>query len=843
MRHALLAAVALVFLQAGAHAADRFVATPTAGLHLPAAPLVGRASATDTVSNPANLVFLGDWAIGAAAVVDREAEAEAPGSGVGVYAAVPVKIPFLPAMAFGVSVEQLLPDRLALAPDPGHALRASIAWAFALSPDVALGLTWHRFRDDDAGPLDGISTADLGVAAHFGANLGAAIVVRDVGTPRVEGLATQRRYQVELTWRPTGSARFEIAGFAQLGERRLDVDGGLRVGWRPIDGLWLGAELAAERRDRLIDPAFDSGGSTRTYGLRGSLGLELSFGAVGAAAYATFARAADGHGAVLGGSVVARWSGEPQKALVGPGDYMARVEIDGDYGSARLTTLLLGLRRLERDPACRAVLLVIGDLGGGFATAQELRDAIGRLKQAGKKVVASLVAATTRAYYVAVAADQVLLDAGGGIRLQGLSGASMYFKELFDRLGIVAQFEKYAEYKSAPEAYTREGPSAEAKLMHDALFDDTYAHLVADLAADRHRSVAEIKAIIDAGPYTAAEAGKAGLVDAVVEGEDLDGAVAQAVGGRLWPLGAPARTTDERWARPKIAVIYIDGDIVDGKSRVIPIIGTHLVGGDTIAKAVSWARTNPDIEAVVLRIDSPGGSALASELMAREIKATRAVKPVIVSMGDVAASGGYFAAAYGDVVFAEPGTITGSIGIFTGKVDLSGLLGKLGITIAMTTRGAHADQDSLYRPYTDEERQRLKEKLGYYYHRFLNTVATGRNMTVAQVDKIARGRVWTGAQAMGIHLVDKQGGVVDAIGLAKARAGYGEDDEVEIVSLPAPSSSLLGELLELAGRAGSTEMTIADLPGAELLRLLPWSVLLADDGEALARLDLVLLGD
>jgi protease-4 len=125
----------------------------------------------------------------------------------------------------------------------------------------------------------------------------------------------------------------------------------------------------------------------------------------------------------------------------------------------------------------------------------------------------------------------------------------------------------------------------------------------------------------------------------------------------------------------------------------------------------------------------------------------------------------------------------------------------------------------------------------------LKTVATGRNMTVAQVDKIARGRVWTGAQAMGIHLVDKQGGVVDAIGLAKARAGYGEDDEVEIVSLPAPSSSLLGELLELAGRAGSTEMTIADLPGAELLRLLPWSVLLADDGEALARLDLVLLGD
>jgi protease-4 len=275
----------------------------------------------------------------------------------------------------------------------------------------------------------------------------------------------------------------------------------------------------------------------------------------------------------------------------------------------------------------------------------------------------------------------------------------LYYKGLLEKLGVLAQFEKIEEYKSAPEAFTREGPSDEARLVRDALFDDTYRQFLADVAADRKVTPDTVKAWVDAGPYTAEEAGKAKLVDVVVEPAEAELAVAQALGGRLYPVGAgkpPAR--DPRWGYPKIAVIYIDGDIIDGKSRSVPVIGQKLVGGETVAQAIVQARFDPDVVAIVLRIDSPGGSALASEVMAREVLETRGVKPILVSMGDVAASGGYFAAAYGELVYAMPGTITGSIGIFTGKVDVSGLLAKLGVGVDLTKRGAHADQESFYRP-------------------------------------------------------------------------------------------------------------------------------------------------
>jgi len=283
-------------------------------------------------------------------------------------------------------------------------------------------------------------------------------------------------------------------------------------------------------------------------------------------------------------------------------------------------------------------------------------------------------------------------------------------------------------------------------------------------------------------------------------------------------------------------VIYVDGDITDGESKTIPVIGQTLAGGQTLIDALTAARNDPRVGAIILRIDSPGGSALASELISREVFATRGVKPIICSLSDLAASGGYFVAAGCDVIFAEPMTITGSIGIFYGKFDVGGLAHKLGVTTDTFKRGKRADLESMFRPYTDDERAVLKDKLRYMYGRFVAAVSEGRGITKDDVDAVGRGHVWSGAQAMPIKLIDKFGGLGDALDEAKRRMGLPEATKVQLVELPALPSSLLGTIGKLIGAEADTALSITDVPIIrELLQAVPASMLLAP-GVAQARL-------
>jgi protease-4 len=266
------------------------------------------------------------------------------------------------------------------------------------------------------------------------------------------------------------------------------------------------------------------------------------------------------------------------------------------------------------------------------------------------------------------------------------------------------------------------------------------------------------------------------------------------------------------------------------------------VGLRSLLPAIVQAREDGRIKAIVLRIDSPGGSALASDLVARELERTKGVKPVLCSFGDVAASGGYFMAAPCDRIYAAPSTITGSIGIFTGKFDLSGLAAKLGINIEHYERGLHASMESLFRSYSDEERVLLLEKMRYYYSRFVDTVARGRGLTPTQVDAIGRGHVWSGRAALERGLVDEFGSLTDAIAEAKKRAHLRVDEPIELVEMP-DEPSLLGTLLSFLGidlnlRANLTaEAAIVAVPGVrDLVRSLPGS-LLVEPSTAQARLD------
>jgi len=370
--------------------------------------------------------------------------------------------------------------------------------------------------------------------------------------------------------------------------------------------------------------------------------------------------------------------------------------------------------------------------------------------------------------------------------------------------------------------------------MHEDMFDSLWGQWVDAVAAGRHLRPEEVRAIVDNGPYNAGElAADHRLVDAVAPPDKISQLIETELGGGL-EVWSPKTERPERWQRPGIAVIYVDGDIIDGTSKTIPLLGTKLAGGQTLVSAITSARNNPDVGAIILRINSPGGSALASELISREVFATKGVKPILCSMSDVAASGGYFVAAGCDEIFAEPMTITGSIGIFYGKFDISGLLHKLGVSTDTFKRGKHADAESLYRSFTDEERAKLLEQLRYSYGRFVGAVAEGRHLSKADVDASGRGHVYTGEQARAVKLVDAYGGLGDAIDEAKKRMHLEPATKIQLVELPEPPQSLLGAAGKLLGVHEDEGLFALPLT-RELVRGIPGSVLAAPEG-AQARL-------
>jgi protease IV len=511
-------------------------------------------------------------------------------------------------------------------------------------------------------------------------------------------------------------------------------------------------------------------------------------------------------------------------------------------------TIVDAVRKAARDRRITAMVVrPIGLSSPYLAKVQEIRDAILEFRRTGKTAVAFLEDGGQTEYYLATACDRIFLVPSSPLQLTGTATYSLFLRGTLDKIGAYPDMLHIGAYKTASNQLTEKTFTPAHKEMAESLNTDSYAQIVKAVADGRKKSEADVRALVDQGPFLPEDALRAGLIDDVAYEDQLGDK------GKI-PLTRERRIELDDYARvspssagfgggAKIAVLYASGTIVSGRSGYDPLNGP-VVGSDTLVEYIRTVRDRKDIRAVVLRVDSPGGSAVASDVIWRELVRLRDAKPdkaLVVSMSDLAASGGYYIAMAAPQIVAEPGTLTGSIGIFGGKIVTGGTYAKLGINIEGVSQGRFADMNSPTRPYNPAERAKVGEQLQAFYDQFVERVAASRHMTPERVDAIAQGRVWTGRQAKQNGLVDMLGGLDRAVALARQRAKIPEGD-VELVVYPPRKSffellsaqlSGSGEALPLTALLGRTEQHALGVAAApltlfhrgEALALMPFGVL------------------
>jgi protease IV len=468
----------------------------------------------------------------------------------------------------------------------------------------------------------------------------------------------------------------------------------------------------------------------------------------------------------------------------------------------RLRAILRTLYDAGADPRVKGLVAKIGNPAMSLAQAQEIRDAVRAFATSGKPTIAwaqtfgeNTPASVT--YFLASGFGEIWLQPSGEVNLVGVTIETRFLRGLLDKLGVVPEIGQRHEYKNAADRILRTEMSDAHREAYDRLAASAWEQIVAGVAEARGLSTDAVQALADRAPLSASDAAAAGLVDHVGYRDEVYAAARRAVAsdGNVALLFADKWSKDERpVARivrqvqqrkaPAIALVEGHGGIAIGRSRR----GAQgpVMGSDTVAAHIRAAVRDANVKAIVFRVDSPGGSYVASDTVWREVVCAReAGKPVVVSMGAVAGSGGYFVACPADVIIAQPGTLTGSIGVLGGKAVTAGLTDKFGLSYDSVQRGEHARMYSTHSPFSDGERERLDAFLDAVYDDFTTKVAQGRNMTRDAVHEVARGRVWTGADAREIGLVDELGGLRDAIRIARERAGLGADAPVRpAVSVP-----------------------------------------------------------
>ncbi|HEX4141907.1 MAG TPA: signal peptide peptidase SppA [Pirellulales bacterium] len=493
-------------------------------------------------------------------------------------------------------------------------------------------------------------------------------------------------------------------------------------------------------------------------------------------------------------------------------DYAEGTAPAGLFGELKphLRDVIERLDKAAKDDKVSGVVLRIRSPELGLGKVDELRGVIGRLRTAGKKVYADVDSVMTKDYLIAAACDEVIIPPSGSLMLTGLAAEISFYKSLLDKLGVQADIIQVGDFKGAAEPFTRTEMSAEFRQQFESVIEDYYSQMVSSIAKDRHLDEPQVKALIDEGLFTPDRAKEAKLVDRVCYEDELVVSLKESLnaeevvldrqygkkkldtdysgfGGFMKlmeaMMGVEAPTGSSK--SPKIALVYAVGPIMSGESDS-GFSGENSVGSDTLVKALRDAKHSDRVKAIVLRVDSPGGSALASDLIWREVATCD--KPFVVSMGNVAASGGYYISMAADKIFAEPGTLTGSIGVVGGKMALRGLLDKVGVNVQTISRGKNASSFSAVDPFSPSERDAWHRMMKDTYHQFTSKAAEGRKMDADKLEKLAQGRIFTGRMAVENGLVDKLGTLTDALAEAKTLAGLKADEKIELQILPKPKN-------------------------------------------------------
>ena len=641
-----------------------------------------------------------------------------------------------------------------------------------------VGHSWFGSRHKE---YDDLSSWKLGLLVRPFEFFSLGAVAKDLNRPQFCGEKTEVSYDFGLAVRPLGGFlrdRLTLsadASFAQ-NEKLKDATTRFRAEAELVDGFVFFGDI-------------DNDGN---FGIGGKIHLPN----LGAGSYNSVTKDYE----LNQGIVYATLSGDRYRTVLERRDNFLEVRLSGKiveentrvgiFGKKKptLIDLLTDIGRAKDDKTIKGILLRIDSFDMGLAKTQEIREAILDFKRGGKSVIAFMEYGGNKEYYLATAADKIVLLPSGYLMVTGLAAKVTFIKGTLDKLGIVADLEHIGDYKTASDLVTRESMSPAHREVTNSILDDFYDQMTSHIAFGRGWTQNETKSKIDQGPFTASEALKAGLVDTLLFYDQLDALIKEETGTKANRL-AHQRYHEQKpyrysWAiPPKIAVVFATGSIMSGESGRDFLWG-EVMGSETISQAIKAAREDKRVKAIVFRVDSPGGEGIASDVILREIILSKEKKPFIVSMSDVAGSGGYWISCAADTIISMPGTYTGSIGVITGKVSLEELYEKIGFNIETVKRGKHADFFTTTRQFNDEEREVVRRQIEEFYSEFVDKVAEQRKMSHEEVHAIAQGRVWTGRQAKENGLVDMLGGLNLAIAIAKEKAGLPEDAEVEIITYP-----------------------------------------------------------
>lgn len=660
----------------------------------------------------------------------------------------------------------------------GDLRKFSTAYTYPLTDMLSFGAAYHMTQQISVADSS-IHSFDLGMLIRPARFLSFGLSARNLNAPLVGNTQIQRAYVAGVGVRPLGE-RLTLTADVQWdeGDPAQNITALFGLETEPLDGLLMRGSVDLQGQF-YVGAGFQfelfNGGYYHGFnGAQNTDGLHLQ---VTNTIFESALRQIGQHFAYINLSDgLVEDTGQPTPLVL------------GNAGPTTYWQLLRQLKLVHELDRYKGVVIDVGNLQLGLGMIEEVRQAIQELRATGKKVIVYLNQGGMSEYYLASAADEVVLHPLGGLRLNGFAYVLPYYREVLDKLGVKVEFIKVGQYKTGLENYTRESASEPTLEEYKSIQNSNFSRYAENLQKRRGIDGETFERIVNKALFTALEAKEASLVDHVAYRDELPELAANLIHQpevRIEGIER-LRVDNESWEpRDKIAVVYVSGGITEGSSGRDIIFGDRNAGSSTVVDHIYQAKEDPQVKALVLRINSPGGSPLASDEIYRGLIRYKELtgNPVIVSMGDVAASGGYWIALAGDEILANPGTITGSIGIYAGKLDLSGLYDKVGVNQSIIKTNPNADLNGEHRGFTEAERQVYQNNLRDFYRIFIERVSDNRKLDIKEVEQVAQGRVYTGEQALEINLVDQLGNLGDAIRLARKKAQIGSE-EVDVVHLP-----------------------------------------------------------